>query len=645
MRGLQDKNDPITLPSSQRDSLAVMTSNPRFVRILWLLLLLLTIVPSSVRAAEPTSMMSMTDKQFVDWVVGTEWTFSYEDGRQRKIWFVTPDTCVYTRIEEKGPGGVCLFPWNPVKKGTLRYLQDRDPGKPWFFTLAPDLKTAALGLMKDQRLVATMTGRRVLGAPFDMSMTDFTAWLRGIQVNYEEGHYADFPEDGKIHLKQGKDEYTFKLEFIRPGVLCYRWEGNALDPLLLVFSNDRKTARYYVWHGSHEGKVGPSKAVKEAAGSFTSGKTSMDNLRPVPLLSSSSSVKALLVRELGNSKLAGSASTLSISSLPLQGDAPATISFNQDVGQTMGRALKEVARYVALRHGGWPRAQEMQLSFDDKYGAKDGPSAAAACSLLLDSLFTGVKLDPEFAITGDLNADGSIQPIGGVQAKLRGATRLKCELLGIPAKNAPQATDIALTEGLKPFMDIQVFTLKNFDEALALGRADKAAELSSAINDFAALIKSAKGDPRALRTPESGEKLRAVLKRAPEHFSAQVLLLASAGKLPKTLSPAGTLAEVDQAVGDLKTAIGGDLTTNTKLNGGQISTARSGLVKLRPLADPRVRPLLDAWAAWGNLADTIVRGGGTLNAKQLQEWRTAGDRITVEEEKLRSNEAFSEDLE
>lgn len=618
----------------------------RRFRLLWVLIMLFAgWMPS--RAAEPTSMMSMTDKQFADWLVGTEWSFGYAEGekagQKRKVWFVAPDVGLYTRVGDQSAAGVCSAPWKVEKKGTLIFSPDHDFAKAWTLVVAPDLKTAVLSRAKEKEVKVTMTGRRVLGNSLEMTIPEFTAFLRGVRLTFWEKDYTEFPEDGKVRQYQGK-EFNWDLRVISPGVTCFHWEEKLTSPIVYVFSKDLKTVKCYHRDGISEAKVTPTKAQAAAAQSFSSAKISMDNLKPVPLLASAVAVKALLVRELGNSKLAGSASVLSISALPLQGDAAATIAFNQDVGQTMGKALREVARYVALRHGGWPRAQEMQLSFEDKYGAKDGPSAATACALLLDSLFTGAKLDPRFAVTGDLNADGSIQPIGGVQAKLRGATRLKCELLGIPAKNAAQATDIALTEGLKPFTDIQVFTLSKFDEALALGRADKAADLSAAIGDFDELMKSTKGDPRALRTPDSGEKLRSVLKRAPNHFSAQVLLLAASGKLPKTLSPAGTLSEVDQAVGDLKTAIGGDLTANTNLNSGQITAARSGLTKLRTLADPRVRPLLDAWADWGNLADTLVRGGGNLNAKQLQEWRTAGDRISVEEQKLRSNEAFSEDL-
>jgi hypothetical protein len=95
----------------------------------------------------------------------------------------------------------------------------------------------------------------------------------------------------------------------------------------------------------------------------------------------------------------------------------------------------------------------------------------------------------------------------------------------------------------------------------------------------------------------------------------------------------------------LDTAIGGDLSATNKLDSGQVSKARSGFQRLRPLADARVRPLVDAWVNWGQLADRLVRAGGTLNEKSFNEWRAAIGRIQVEDEKLRKNEGFREELE
>lgn len=596
-----------------------------------------------LRAAEPASLAGMTDKEFTQWLHGTEWEFSIGEEGNRKIWFVTPDVSVFSRVGEKGEKQASAFSWSTESKGTAKVAFKEDGKSPMEVTVSGDLRTASI---KSHTGKATWKARQLPRPPLpigpEMTEAEFKTWLKGVEIKLD-GLSLEFAGDNTVRLVTKKKNRLLKLRFIRPGLLSYHGNSNPHEAALMVFDKDLKSMKFYASEGLRKGKV--RGGAKQPDGTSGDGKVVMEDLKPIPLAGTAASVKALLVRDLGSSKFAGSASVLSLSALPLTGDKAATVAFNQDVGETMRKALREVARFEALRHGGWPRAHEIQLSFEDKYGAKDGPSAAVACALLLDSAITGGMLDPDFAVTGDLNADGAVQPIGGVHAKLRGATKLKCRLLAIPAKNAAHATDIVLTEGLKPFLDIQVFTCATFDEVLAIARADKTEEMATAIRDFAALAKTAAADERALRAPTAIEKLQLILKKAPAHFSARVLLLHATGKLPKILSPAGTLAELDQAVGDLKTAIGGDLTVRAKLDGGQVAAARGGLLKMRPLADSRVRPLLDAWAAWGDLADQLVRGGGTLNERELKEWRAADSRIEVEQAKLGSNEAFREELE
>ena len=46
------------------------------------------------------------------------------------------------------------------------------------------------------------------------------------------------------------------------------------------------------------------------------------------------------------------------------------------------------------------------------------------------------EIDSEFACTGDISADGNVQKIGGVGAKVRGAARKGCELVAIPVGNS-----------------------------------------------------------------------------------------------------------------------------------------------------------------------------------------------------------------
>lgn len=614
----------------------------------WFVCFIAAALPPRAEAA-PMSLTQMTDTDFATWIMGTEWEFPTNGGK-RRIWFATPGVVIYSRMNETSNKQASAFSWGVTKKGVARFFYETGDKRPYDVTISGDLKTAVfLDVKNNDRYQATMTGRRSLPAAPAMKEEEFKTWLKGKTINCTE-RAMTFPDAARIQTRTTGEMREDALQVIRPGLVCHFWKGNTKDPTLICFSTDLKTARFWVWWGTQEGEVtsGPPREIVNTAKAVRTttktGQVTMNDLKAIRLAGTAASVNALLIQELGNSKYAGKASALALSALALEGDKPATIAFNQSVGSMMQKALQEVARFHALRHGGWPRAQEMQLSFEDKFTGKDGPSAAVACALLLESVIKGTDLDPAFAVTGDLNADGSVQPIGGVHAKLRGATNLKCTLLGIPAKNAIHATDIFYTEGLKPFLRIQVFAFAKFDDALAVARAAKPPEIAAAISDFAALAKAAAAAPNSLRAPDAIAKLRSILQRAPSHHSAQVLLQFATDKLPKTLSPAGTLSEIDQATGDLETAIRGDLTANTKLDGGQVAKARSGLQRLRPLADARVRPLVDAWVAWGNLADKFVKSNGPRDEKDVKEWIATVNRINVEEEKLRTNEAFREEL-
>ena len=97
--------------------------------------------------------------------------------------------------------------------------------------------------------------------------------------------------------------------------------------------------------------------------------------------------------------------------------------------------MAEVLKFMQLRHSGWPKGKAIEISFQENFSPKDGPSAGVACALLLDSLITGGKLDEQFSLTGRLNVDGSVQPIGGVAAKVSGATAGGRKIVGVPKAN------------------------------------------------------------------------------------------------------------------------------------------------------------------------------------------------------------------
>ncbi len=264
-------------------------------------------------------------------------------------------------------------------------------------------------------------------------------------------------------------------------------------------------------------------------------------------------INGLVVRQLPGGNLAGSASTVNATALKEAGQKDLLFTFNQDVGPMMGGCLEEVIKFLRVRYADKedkiPNGFKIELGFQDKYVPKDGPSAATLFTLVLDSLFTGEELDEGFACTGDITADGQVQKIGGAAAKIRGATKRGCKIVGIPVDNAKEVTDVLLLDGIQQFLDIQVFTMKDFDQAHAISRAEKSSVVKGTLATFDEVVKVIKekkgGGVELLKNAEVQKRLQGVLDQMPNHLSAKLLLEHGKGESPKTLSVSGTLSQIE----------------------------------------------------------------------------------------------------
>jgi predicted ATP-dependent protease len=67
-----------------------------------------------------------------------------------------------------------------------------------------------------------------------------------------------------------------------------------------------------------------------------------------------------------------------------------------------------------------PLSLTASIAFEQNYGGIDGDSATAAEIYSLLSAIADVPIKQNFAITGSVNQKGDIQPIGGVNEKIRG---------------------------------------------------------------------------------------------------------------------------------------------------------------------------------------------------------------------------------
>jgi hypothetical protein len=217
-----------------------------------------------------------------------------------------------------------------------------------------------------------------------------------------------------------------------------------------------------------------------------------------------------------------------------------------------GGAMMQVAGEEAFRY--WGRIQRnvplpggiLEISFEEKFTRKDGPSAGAAYAILMRSFSDPFQIDPAFAMTGDISVEGRILQVGGVFAKIRGAVAGRCTRVGIPLPNEGELTDALVLNGPATLAEIEVHGMETIEDAVALARADKDERLQKAAATFAGLRPLVE---KKLKTSDKGvtaeiQKLTdAVLALAPRHLSAKLLDAWNNGRLPPTLSLGGSLEE------------------------------------------------------------------------------------------------------
>ncbi|MFN7564570.1 MAG: S16 family serine protease [Prosthecobacter sp.] len=320
-------------------------------------------------------------------------------------------------------------------------------------------------------------------------------------------------------------------------------------------------------------------------------------------------INGLLISPLSSGEEAGQSTKMTLTALPRTEPGPSKLDFNQKVGQDMLKSIAEVAKHAQLRHSAWPAGHLLQVGFEDKYIEKDGPSAAVACALLVESAVTGAIWDPAFAVTGDMNADGSVQPIGGVRAKVRGATKGGCRVVAVPHKNESLVRDILVLDGPAPLAMIAVFGIETFEDALLLAKTDRPPALRDALANFEAMRPALQRDPRQaavlLRTPHAIQRLQALLQAAPNCYSAKYLLLHAQGRAPKVLSIGGSIDAAHTSAQGIIYSIENDVESNVKtLKPDEVGTSLNKLRNLRPILDPRVWPYVDGLLDYGD----VVRG-------------------------------------
>jgi len=263
-----------------------------------------------------------------------------------------------------------------------------------------------------------------------------------------------------------------------------------------------------------------------------------------------SSINGLVVMTAGGTTQVGQTSRILLT-YRRDGKPSITVKFLREGGGMMVVSMDEAVRY-------WDRLRlttplpggTIEISFEDKFTKKNGPSAGAAYAVLMRSFSDPFAVDPAWAMTGDVSVEGRVLQIGDAFAKIRGALQGKCARVGIPAANEPELTDAVILNGPQTLAEIEVYSIETVDHAVALARTDRHPDVEKVTSIFAGLLPVVKKkleakDPKekAAKSPEVQAATDKILAIAPRHLSAKLLDLWNNGKLPATLSLSGSLEE------------------------------------------------------------------------------------------------------
>ena len=138
-----------------------------------------------------------------------------------------------------------------------------------------------------------------------------------------------------------------------------------------------------------------------------------------------------------------------------------------DVMQESVKAAKSYVRSKSLEYGIIPpifEKKDFHIHVPEGATPKDGPSAGIAMVTSIISSITGIPVDRNIAMTGEVTLRGHVLPIGGLKEKLLAAHRAGIKKVIIPEDNKKDLVEIQKNV----LKDIEINTVKTVDEVVKI---------------------------------------------------------------------------------------------------------------------------------------------------------------------------------
>ncbi|MEO0185654.1 MAG: ATP-binding protein, partial [candidate division WOR-3 bacterium] len=151
-------------------------------------------------------------------------------------------------------------------------------------------------------------------------------------------------------------------------------------------------------------------------------------------------------------------------------------------GRTFNKGVLIISGFLRSRYAQeMPLSMDATLGFEQSYSEIDGDSASSAEIYAILSALSNVPLSQEIAVTGSVNQNGEIQPIGGVNEKIEGFYEV-CKAKGLTGNQGviiPQrnVNDLMLKQEIVDAVKrrkFHIFAIKTIDEGIQILTGTKA---------------------------------------------------------------------------------------------------------------------------------------------------------------------------
>jgi len=266
---------------------------------------------------------------------------------------------------------------------------------------------------------------------------------------------------------------------------------------------------------------------------------------------------------------------------------PTLLGFGTPTPRDGSQELREVSQFMTARHADWPTEQRILFSSSIEGFREDGLSGGLGWALIAESIKTGEVIPENVAAVGNLDAEGNVLPVYGMQSRLESLARRGIEIAIIPRASAPALIDLAVDGQLGLLQQMQVIAVEDFDQAWHTTLLKQGSDLERSILLFEEAFQLQQADAAEMQN---------IGTLNPNHASAYVCYLAFTGQLPNLYTLQGSwerLRAIRKPFDRLLSGSGSYLPRSMP-DSGTIKTTIWDLQKLRKQLDPQLHPYHDA---------------------------------------------------